>query len=142
MQREDKREYHEAVKEERDREEDGQRRESKVTGGASGSSSPPEEEAEPEETKEETEAEEAHAKARVAKGLGQPREPSAAEVATHRLAHLPYEEWCPICVSSKGQERPHFKSKDEEDDDRLPQFGLDYGFFGEDLKLEEKGSKE
>ena len=40
LQRKDKREYHQTVNEERDREEDGQRRESKVTGGASGSSAP------------------------------------------------------------------------------------------------------
>ena len=104
--REDKREYHQAVNEERQREEDGRRRESGVTGGASGSNSSPEEEAEPEETEEETKEDEEHAKASLAKGLGQPREPSAAEVATHRLSHLPHEEWCPVCVSSKGQERP------------------------------------
>ena len=101
LQREDKREYHRAVNEERNREDDGRKRESGVTGGASGSRDAPEEAAEPEEeTKEEDEADEAYAKAKLAKGLGQPREPSAAEVATHRLAHLPYEGWCPICIAS------------------------------------------
>ena len=141
----DRRQYQKVVEEERSRGEDGARRESPSTGGASGSTSewngvrsPTASEEQVMEGRPESEEERAHAEARLAKGLSQPVEPSAAQVAAHKLNHLPYESWCPICVEAKGQERAHFKKKDEEDDDRLPQFGLDYGFYSDDLKREEK----
>ena len=30
--------------------------------------------------------------------------PSAAEVAKHCATHLPYRNWCPVCVKAKGRE--------------------------------------
>ena len=36
-----------------------------------------------------------------------PAEPSPEERARHMLTHLPYQAWCPDCLSSKGRENPH-----------------------------------
>ena len=38
-------------------------------------------------------------------GLPAPYTPSEAEVANHNLTHLPYRNWCPICVKGKGERR-------------------------------------
>ena len=36
-----------------------------------------------------------------------PRLPTEAEVAYHELTHLPYRNWCPICVRAKGKDLDH-----------------------------------
>ncbi len=36
-----------------------------------------------------------------------PKLPSATEVAMHNLTHLPYRNWCPICVKAKGKDMTH-----------------------------------
>ena len=40
-----------------------------------------------------------------------PRQPSEAEIRTHRLTHLPYQPWCAHCVSSKGVQSKHSKKE-------------------------------
>ena len=113
----------------RQQDEDGLRRESPVTGGAVGSNQGPGQ-SEPDEMegKEEGEEERVYSEMRRPKRFGNIRQPTSKQIAIHRLNHLPYADWCPICVASKGRERPHSKKEDEDSEDRLPQFGLDYGF--------------
>ena len=36
-----------------------------------------------------------------------PKLPTQKEVDEHYLTHLPYRNWCPICVKSKGKEMDH-----------------------------------
>ena len=132
----DRRPDQEAVAQEaerqRQRDEDGLRRESPVTGGAASSNQMPAQ-SDPEEMKgkEEGEEERIHSEMRRPKKFGRIRQPTSKQIETHRLNHLPYAEWCPICVGSKGRERPHFKKEEEDSEDRLPQFGLDCGFFND-----------
>ena len=61
--------------------------------------------------------------ARVAKGLKVPGEPSASERAQHELTHLPFRDWCPHCVKSKGRHGPAKKQSD-----RQPVIQVDYCF--------------
>eukprot|EP00971_Amphidinium_carterae_P132987 2633531-Amphidinium_carterae.1 len=41
------------------------------------------------------------------KQLRQPPQPSKQEQDSHRLTHMPYRSWCPICVKSKGLPSHH-----------------------------------
>ncbi|CAE7834903.1 RE2 [Symbiodinium sp. CCMP2592] len=36
-----------------------------------------------------------------------PTEPSPEEVAKHRLTHVPYQPWCPLCVATRGRRDAH-----------------------------------
>jgi hypothetical protein len=36
--------------------------------------------------------------------LRSPVRPSAEDIATHNLNHLPYRNWCPVCVAAKARE--------------------------------------
>ena len=45
--------------------------------------------------------------AREAKQLPVPKAPSAAVWAKHRLSHLPFCAWCPICVACKRPNHHH-----------------------------------
>ena len=36
--------------------------------------------------------------------LVDPRKPTKQEVEDHELFHVPYRNWCPICVRAKGKE--------------------------------------
>ena len=47
---------------------------------------------------------EPHVEAQRAKGLRQPRKPTPQEVHEHELTHLPYRDWCPICVQGRGRQ--------------------------------------
>ena len=40
--------------------------------------------------------------------------PSAADIALHRITHLPYRPWCADCVAGKGCEEPHRRTTDKE----------------------------
>ena len=48
--------------------------------------------------------------------LRSPIRPSAEDVEKHDATHVPYRNWCPICVDARGNEDPH----------RLPKFSLDH----------------
>ena len=39
-----------------------------------------------------------HHEAHRARGLRQPQQPTPQQIAEHNLTHLPYRNWCPICV--------------------------------------------
>ena len=40
------------------------------------------------------------------KVLASPMKPSAKEVEAHNATHMPYRNWCPVCVKSRGKESP------------------------------------
>ena len=41
-----------------------------------------------------------------------PTTPSAEEVATHFLTHMPYRSWCPHCVACRRGNTPHVSKPD------------------------------
>ena len=50
------------------------------------------------------------------KRLVDPKLPKSDEVEKHVLqGHVPYRNWCPICVRARGKEMGHFKSDRERD---------------------------
>jgi hypothetical protein len=49
--------------------------------------------------------------ARRAKPLAVPSEPTEQERQLHKLTHLPYRTWCPICVAAKGKLSQHRTSE-------------------------------
>ena len=51
--------------------------------------------------------------------------PSKEEYDRHCLTHLPYRNWCPICVQAKRKNTGHFRVKE---DRRIPVFSIDYMF--------------
>ena len=51
---------------------------------------------------------------RALRGLLDPRRPSQKEVDDHELTHLPYRNWCDICVKCKGKYLDHRKAVEEE----------------------------
>ena len=55
-----------------------------------------------------------------------PRKPTKAEVEEHELVHVPYRNWCPVCVRAKGKELNHRKSIEEPK--RLSEHSFDYFF--------------
>ena len=61
--------------------------------------------------------------AKPARGMKAPTMPSATEVTTHNLTHMPYRDWCPHCVAGQGKELQHRQLTD-----RHPTFQLDYQF--------------
>ena len=48
------------------------------------------------------------------KEIVNPRRPSEKEVKEHEVHHLPYRNWCAICVKAKGKYMDHRKSIQEE----------------------------
>ena len=50
----------------------------------------------------------------VPKKLLDPRLPSQDEVDRHNLTHLPYRNWCPICIQARGKEMDHMGMADKE----------------------------
>ena len=63
-----------------------------------------------------------------AKGLRKPEEPTADEVRTHMLTHVPFRSWCPHCVRGRGISDQHKRTKEKEDRG-LPVVHMDYAFF-------------
>ena len=51
-----------------------------------------------------------HHEAHRARGLRQPQQP-APQIAEHNLTHLPYRNWCPICVQGKGRQDNYKKQQ-------------------------------
>ena len=84
-------------------------------------------------------------KGRIPKTLNSPIKPSAEAIADHYTNHLPYRNWCPICVKAKAQEAAHRRganAPDKEDRGGLPTVSMDYNALDKDLNLaEEKDCK-
>ena len=61
--------------------------------------------------------------------LRSPIRPSAEDVEKHDATHVPYRNWCPICVAARGKEDPHKRQVGARQGKRkagLPKFSLDY----------------
>ena len=61
--------------------------------------------------------------------LRSPIRPSAEDVEKHDATHVPYRNWCPICVAARGKEDPHRRQVGARQRRRkagLPKFSLDY----------------
>ena len=41
------------------------------------------------------------------KGVKAPEQPTQQQIREHNLTHLPYRNWCPICVKSRGKADSH-----------------------------------
>ena len=53
------------------------------------------------------------------------------EVEEHRLTHLPYRNWCTICVKAKGKDLDHRKVVTE--DRGVSEYAFDYCFPGDEF---------
>ena len=60
-----------------------------------------------------------------------PKLPSQKDVEEHNLTHLPYRNWCPICVRAKGKEMGHKSATDKER--TISEYCLDYCFPGDEF---------
>ena len=68
----------------------------------------------------------------VIRKLVDPRLPTQAEVDKHYLSgHLPYRNWCPVCVRAKGKERDH--QRDPGNDRKMPEHSWDDCFPGDEM---------
>ena len=63
--------------------------------------------------------------------MADPRLPSQAEVDHHNITHLPYRNWCPVCVRCRGRDLDHRKAV--EDDRGISEYAFDYCFPGDEL---------
>ena len=61
--------------------------------------------------------------------LRDPGAPTAIEIDTHNVTHLPYRAWCPSCVAGKAANRAHRKMENY-DVNGVPEVVFDYGFMG------------
>ena len=66
---------------------------------------------------------------------------TAAERSAHQLTHLPFQQWCELCVAGKAKEDHHRRRvvADEVQSERLPIIQMDYMFLGrhgEDVEAE------
>ena len=68
---------------------------------------------------------------RKLRGMGDPRKPTQKEVEEHRLTHLPYRNWCTICVKAKGKDLDHRKVVTEERG--VSEYAFDYCFPGDEF---------
>ena len=67
----------------------------------------------------------------VVRRLIDPRLPTEEEVAYHELTHLPYRNWCPVCVKAKGKDLDHRGAVDKER--KLSEYCFDYCFPGDEF---------
>ena len=68
----------------------------------------------------------------VLKKIGDPRLPRPEQVEEHYLSgHIPFRNWCPVCVKSEGRELDH--NKDCGKARELPEYSWDYCFPGDEF---------
>ena len=68
---------------------------------------------------------------RWVKELVDPRRPTEREVEEHERTHLPYRNWCDVCVRGKGRDSDHRKEVGKERG--LSEYSFDYCFPGDEL---------
>ena len=68
---------------------------------------------------------------RLVGGLTDPRRLKVGEVEKHNLQHMPYRNWCPICVQARGRDADHRKVVDQERD--ISEYSFDSCFPGDEL---------
>ena len=66
------------------------------------------------------------------KAAPDPGQPSRAEVARHRLTHLPFRPWCPDCVRGRAPDNPHVSGQGGEEEQTVPKVSVDYAFMSLD----------
>ena len=68
----------------------------------------------------------------VVRKVNDPKLPSASDVEKHNvMGHLPFRDWCPVCVKARGREMDHKTVAGKERN--LPEYSLDYCFPGDEL---------
>ena len=60
-----------------------------------------------------------------------PRLPTQKEVDEHGLNHLPYRNWCPVCIRAKGKDMDHTSVVDKERG--ISEYCFDYCFPGDEF---------
>ena len=68
---------------------------------------------------------------REVKKLSDPRRPTQAEIDEHALTHIPYRNWCDICVRCRGKDLDHRKAVEEERG--VSEYAFDYCFPGDEF---------
>ena len=66
--------------------------------------------------------------AKTARILRTPEPPTDAARMAHNETHVPFRDWCPICVASRGRSSPHRPVVVNKTADTLPKFQTDYMF--------------
>ena len=65
---------------------------------------------------------------KTARILRTPEPPTDAARMAHNATHVPFRDWCPICVASRGRSSPHRRVVVNKTADTLPKFQADYMF--------------
>ena len=65
---------------------------------------------------------------KTARILRTPEPPTDAARMAHDATHVPFRDWCPICVASRGRSSPHRRVVVNKTTDTLPKFQTDYMF--------------
>ena len=65
---------------------------------------------------------------KTARKLRTPESSTDAARMTHNATHVPFRDWCPICVTSRGRSSPHRRVMMNKTTDILPKFQTDYIF--------------
>ena len=60
--------------------------------------------------------------------LRTPEPPTDAVRIAHNATNVPFRDWCPICVASRGRSSPHRRVVVNKTADTLPKFQTDYMF--------------
>ena len=66
--------------------------------------------------------------AKTARILRTPEPPTDAARMAHNTTHVPFRDWCPFCVASRGRSSPHRRVVVNKTADTLPKFQTDYMF--------------
>ena len=66
--------------------------------------------------------------AKTARTLRSPELPTDAARMAHNATHVPFRDWCPFCVASRGRSSPHRRVVVNKTADTLPKFQTDYMF--------------
>ena len=65
--------------------------------------------------------------AKTARILRTPEPPTDAVRMAHNTAHVPFRDWCPFCVASRGRSSPHRRVVVNKTADTLPKTNYSYG---------------
>ena len=65
---------------------------------------------------------------KTARILRTPEPPTNTARMAHCATHVPFRNWCPICVASRGRSSPHRRVVVNKTADTLPKFQTDFVF--------------
>ena len=69
-----------------------------------------------------------YGEAKTARTLCTPEPPTDAARMAHIATHVPFRDWCPLCVASRARSSPHIRVVAKKTADTLPKFQTDYMF--------------